>query len=150
MKQFGHLKLRSIVGNNAKSKKNTTVIAQASSLGSLTEDWLEREFFSQSLGAGASCRIIWPTQENVRLSNEGWTAGGSIPCALRNMKPFLRPRLYRWSPPTGLHREHVMPHIKVSVCHTRSDFCVCVCVSHDSHSPIRPSTRLKIESTGFY
>ncbi|RLN47107.1 hypothetical protein BBJ29_008559 [Phytophthora kernoviae] len=47
-----------------------------------------------------------------RNSLEGWNAGRSIPCPLKNMKPFLHKYLRKWTPPTDLHRQNAMPHIK--------------------------------------
>jgi tyrosyl-DNA phosphodiesterase-1 len=47
-----------------------------------------------------------------RNSNEGWNAGRSVPCPLKNMKPFLHKYLRKWTPPPSLHRQNAMPHIK--------------------------------------
>ena len=35
-----------------------------------------------------------------------------MPCALKNMKPFLHKYLRSWRPPACLHRQNAMPHIK--------------------------------------
>lgn len=56
--------------------------------------------------------IIWPSVENVQNSLEGWNAGRSIPCPLKNMKPFLHKYLRKWMPPSELYRQNAMPHIK--------------------------------------
>ncbi|GMF44127.1 unnamed protein product [Phytophthora fragariaefolia] len=42
----------------------------------------------------------------------GWNSGRSIPCPLKNMKPFLHKYLRKWTPPAELHRQNAMPHIK--------------------------------------
>lgn len=57
-------------------------------------------------------RIIWPSSEDVRNSLEGWAAGCSIPCPSKNMKPFLRKFLYKWSAVEVSGRGRAMPHIK--------------------------------------
>ncbi|RLN73418.1 hypothetical protein BBJ28_00011924 [Nothophytophthora sp. Chile5] len=47
-----------------------------------------------------------------RNSTQGWNAGRSIPCPLKNMKSFLHKYLRKWTPPAALHRQNAMPHIK--------------------------------------
>jgi tyrosyl-DNA phosphodiesterase-1 len=40
--------------------------------------------------------LIWPSVEDVRYSIEGWSAGGSLCCDQKNLKPFVRSLLHRW------------------------------------------------------
>ncbi|CAI7906851.1 unnamed protein product [Closterium sp. NIES-54] len=57
-------------------------------------------------------RIVWPTQEEVRESLQGYAAGGSICGPARNVdKPFLAPL---WCPWGGREagRARAMPHMK--------------------------------------
>ncbi|RLN97701.1 hypothetical protein BBJ28_00012097, partial [Nothophytophthora sp. Chile5] len=55
-----------------------------------------------------------------RNSTQGWNAGRSIPCPLKNMKSFLHKYLRKWTPPAALHRQNAMPHIKT---YSRFDPC---------------------------
>lgn len=79
---------------------------QFSSIGSLNEKWLTGEFLaSASAGMDTSgallgtprpgregLQLVWPTEEEVRWSVEGWMAGASIPGSEQNVsKAFLRP-----------------------------------------------------------
>ncbi|KUF64698.1 Tyrosyl-DNA phosphodiesterase 1 [Phytophthora nicotianae] len=98
------------------------LICQFSSLGSLDEKWLFGEFAESFLPGKKiisstsmpiqALHIIWPSVEDVRNSLEGWNSGRSIPCPLKNMKPFLHKYLRKWKPPSELHRQNAMPHIK--------------------------------------
>ena len=60
----------------------------------------------------AGLRLVWPTTEQVRTSNQGWAAGGSIPGRSACVhSAALMPLWARWGgEPTG--RAHAMPHIK--------------------------------------
>lgn len=93
------------------------VVAQCSSLGSLKEEYVFQEL-STSLSGQQSCgpfRFVWPNVEDVRMSIEGYSAGGSIPGSAKNMKPFLRNVLHSWDASFS-GRQFVMPHIKVFIC----------------------------------
>lgn len=125
MKKFGHLRIKELLGT-CDTDADSTLVAQFSSLGSISEKYLNE--FTQSFQSKVSkLRIVWPTVNDVvsilhllelflqhiqRTSNEGWAAGRSIPCSSKNMKPFLRPHLCSWNPPDNLNRQRSMPHIK--------------------------------------
>ncbi|KAF0688610.1 Aste57867_19783 [Aphanomyces stellatus] len=134
MEKYGHLRMKRCVLPNLfevqyRPKNPTThpLVCQYSSLGSLDEKWLV-EFYASMTGQGTSSvaspiptgklHLVWPSVADVvRLhlsqnSNEGWDAGRSLPCALKNLKPFLHKYLRAWHPPPVLHRQNAMPHIK--------------------------------------
>ncbi|ETL99385.1 hypothetical protein L917_03780 [Phytophthora nicotianae] len=134
MEKYGHLRSYSILltytlccmNRLLKTYKipptDNPLICQFSSLGSLDEKWLFGEFAESFLPGKKiisstsmpiqALHIIWPSVEDVRNSLEGWNSGRSIPCPLKNMKPFLHKYLRKWKPPSELHRQNAMPHIK--------------------------------------
>lgn len=122
LKKWGHMKLRTVLQDCTFDKefKNSPLVYQFSSLGSLDEKWLAElassmsSGFSEdktSLGPGQP-RIIWPTVEDVRCSLEGYAAGNCIPSPLKNVeKEFLKKYWAKWKAShTG--RCRAMPHIK--------------------------------------
>ncbi|KAL4144798.1 hypothetical protein PRNP1_013924 [Phytophthora ramorum] len=122
MERYGHLRVRKLLKTFNVPQTDNPLICQFSSLGSLDEKWLFGEFaesflpgkknISASSMPVQALHIIWPSVEDVRNSLEGWNSGRSIPCPLKNMKPFLHKYLRKWTPPSVLHRQNAMPHIK--------------------------------------
>ncbi|KAI4295847.1 hypothetical protein L6164_035847 [Bauhinia variegata] len=122
LKKWGHMKLRSLLQECTFDEefKNSPLVFQFSSLGSLDEKWIVELASSMSaglsedktpLGVGEP-QIIWPTVEDVRCSLEGYAAGNAIPSPLKNVeKGFLRKYWAKWKADhTG--RSRAMPHIK--------------------------------------
>lgn len=111
---------------------DSPIYCQFSSLGSLTEKWLEEFYTSFSAHApvpsnGAvsvlkkrqeplsrRIKFIWPTRDFVMQSIDGVKSGNSLCCPLRNMKDWLlrEPYLCRYNPPAGSGRQKIPPHIK--------------------------------------
>ncbi|ETV85700.1 hypothetical protein, variant [Aphanomyces astaci] len=137
MHKYGHLRMKKLLQQHV-APHNHPLVCQYSSLGSLDEKWIG-EFYksfvpgsaatssatsmSQRVGkkkptptsyfpSPAQLHCIWPSVAAVQNSNEGWEAGRSLPCALKNLKPFLHKYLRLWDPPAELYRKHAMPHIK--------------------------------------
>jgi len=105
--------------------ENAPLVCQFSSLGSLQETWLLHEFktsLTSRKGGGiranrAGVQLVWPTVEQVRTSLAGYSAGGSLPCPQRNLKPFLSPLFHRWDGSES-NRKEAMPHIKTYLRHS--------------------------------
>ncbi|WCJ20295.1 Tyrosyl-DNA phosphodiesterase 1 [Euphorbia peplus] len=122
MKKWGHMKLRNVLQECtfAKEFKNSPLVYQFSSLGSLDEKWMTELATSMSSGLAedktplglGEARIIWPTVEDVRCSIEGYAAGSCVPSPFKNVeKAFLKKYWSKWKgTPTG--RCRAMPHIK--------------------------------------
>ncbi|KDO33589.1 hypothetical protein SPRG_19221 [Saprolegnia parasitica CBS 223.65] len=116
MARYGHLRLRKVLRDHGVAVAPSQPIF--SSLGSLTEAWLRDFLASFSLAppsplpAPRGFHIVWPSVAAVRGSIEGYAAGRSLPCPLKNLKPFLHRYLRTWDPPELLQRTRVMPHIK--------------------------------------
>ncbi|XP_045183449.2 tyrosyl-DNA phosphodiesterase 1-like [Mercenaria mercenaria] len=124
---WGHLKLRKVLQEHGPSQgtvKAWPVIGQFSSIGSMgpsKENWLCGEW-QQSLSATKSgagpqsntrLQLIFPSRHNVRLSLEGYPAGGSIPYSANTAKKqqFLHDFFHVWKS-EGRGRSRAMPHIK--------------------------------------
>lgn len=45
----------------------------------------------------APVRVVYPTEDEVRHSREGWRGGLSLPVYMKNCHPFVNARLYRWA-----------------------------------------------------
>eukprot|EP00917_Polyrhabdina_sp_WS-2016_P028606 GHVP01060955.1.p1 GENE.GHVP01060955.1~~GHVP01060955.1.p1 ORF type:complete len:487 (-),score=93.35 GHVP01060955.1:1674-3134(-) len=133
MKKWGHMALREILKDtNVLVSGSSKYIVQFSSLGSMTENWLLKEFWqtlttskknphgeTRSYKPGELSLLI-PEKESVRKSIEGWAAGVSIPIPSSNIKPFLKPFWTAW-PSVGdcdIFRESAMPHIKTIIRHS--------------------------------
>ncbi|KAL3671324.1 hypothetical protein V7S43_003254 [Phytophthora oleae] len=122
MERYGHLRVRSLLKMYNVPPTDNPLICQFSSLGSLDEKWLFGEFAESFLPGKKNIssrsmpvqalHIIWPSVTDVQNSLEGWNSGRSIPCPLKNMKPFLHKYLRKWAPPPDLHRQNAMPHTK--------------------------------------
>ncbi|KAH9104914.1 hypothetical protein AeMF1_019144 [Aphanomyces euteiches] len=121
MEKYGHLRMKRLFQRSRLSRsQDHPLICQYSSLGSLDEKWLV-EFFKSMTGATSAVEspipagklhCIWPSVAAVQNSIQGWDAGRSLPCSIKNMKPFLHKYLRAWDPPEELHRRNAMPHIK--------------------------------------
>uniref|UniRef100_A0A2K6W2L3 ULP_PROTEASE domain-containing protein n=1 Tax=Onchocerca volvulus TaxID=6282 RepID=A0A2K6W2L3_ONCVO len=120
--KYGHPRLRVILKElfgNVKME-DFTYHAQFSSFGSLgaaPQYWLTGQFLN-SLSGGAETddghlRIIYPCVEDVRNSNEGYQAGGSLPYnnSVAIKQPYLLNFMHKWRS-DHLGRSRAMPHIK--------------------------------------
>lgn len=121
------MRMRSLLGQElfeAEEDREASLVCQYSSLGSLQEEWLFEEFGRSMTtakpvrpsglrpsGRRPNIQLVWPTVEQVRTSLQGYAAGGSIPCDLKNLKQFLYPLLHRWDGQRS-NRAQAMPHIK--------------------------------------
>jgi tyrosyl-DNA phosphodiesterase-1 len=132
--EFGYLKLNRVIShhigkpqrgdNVSNTKQKGPLIAQCSSLGSLTQKWLNE--FTSSLGGNearhldstkldsSKLKIVWPTVDEIRDSVEGYLGGGSVPGTTKNVsKDFLQPLYHRWgSTENPFNRSFTVPHIK--------------------------------------
>jgi tyrosyl-DNA phosphodiesterase-1 len=123
MIKFGHMKMRQELQSTRSLKP---LIFQFSSLGSLSEAWIRKEFCSSLTGVvhppkaslSSFVKIVWPTVESVRDSLEGWIAGGSIPCPAKNMTSTIKALLHKWDAQSQSRRGRAMPHIKTFLQHT--------------------------------
>ncbi|KAL4238825.1 tyrosyl-DNA phosphodiesterase 1 [Mactra antiquata] len=132
---WGHMKLRKVLyehGPSQETVKTWPMIGQFSSIGSMgpnKENWLCSEW-KQSLGTTKSSSmvssnnrlmLIFPSRHNVRLSLEGYPAGGSIPYTAKTAQKqlFLNDFFHLWKS-EGRGRTRAMPHIK-SYCRTIQD-----------------------------
>ncbi|ETW08063.1 hypothetical protein, variant [Aphanomyces invadans] len=131
MHKYGHLRVKKVLQQHV-APHSHPLVCQYSSLGSLDEKWLHEFYTSFVPGSGttgsataqrgaktaptlpvpAKLHCIWPCVAAVQNSIEGWDAGRSLPCTVKNLKPFLHKYLRHWDPPTELHRKTAMPHIK--------------------------------------
>ncbi|KAK9812082.1 hypothetical protein WJX73_004687 [Symbiochloris irregularis] len=135
--KFGHMKVRGLLKRYQVDAKfrDAPFVAQFSSIGSLNAKWLEEfccSFLQCSQGQAKSpaklqaprgdkkagplatehLQIVWPTEQEVRNSTEGWLAGASIPGTVKNTcKEFLRPFWHRWGG-AAAGRQRAMPHMK--------------------------------------
>ncbi|XP_060577228.1 tyrosyl-DNA phosphodiesterase 1-like isoform X2 [Ruditapes philippinarum] len=124
---WGHLKLRKVLQEHGPTQgtvKTWPVIGQFSSIGSMgpnKENWLCGEW-QQSLSATRSgtgpqsqsrLQLIFPSRHNVRLSLEGYPAGGSIPYTTKTAmkQQYLHDFFHVWKS-EGRGRSRAMPHIK--------------------------------------
>uniref|UniRef100_T1JFN0 PBZ-type domain-containing protein n=1 Tax=Strigamia maritima TaxID=126957 RepID=T1JFN0_STRMM len=112
MSTYGHLKLRKVLKQNGPKSTIITpdwnVIGQFSSIGSLGPSpdlWLNKEFLI-SLSAtkqttptkSPKLQLIFPCVENVRLSLEGYPAGGNLPYSneVAKKQPWLNKYFHQW------------------------------------------------------
>jgi len=120
MHRVGHLKVRHWLAKQQMSEEmqKAPIVAQFSSLGSLTEKWMNEFTLSLSQHADRNItsrlpalQLVWPRVVDVQWSIEGWSAGGSLCCDSKNAKPIVTSRYHRWE---GLaqNRHRAMPHIK--------------------------------------
>nr|XP_026646991.1 tyrosyl-DNA phosphodiesterase 1 isoform X2 [Zonotrichia albicollis] len=125
--KWGHLRLRKLLKEYAVPiAESWPLVGQFSSIGSMGADgskWLCSEFQDSLVAAGSSVtafrkcdvpiHLVYPTVNNVRLSLEGYPAGGSLPYSIQTAQKqlWLHSYFHKWSAEvTG--RTHAMPHIK--------------------------------------
>ena len=122
---WGHLKLRKLLKEYViRTDPSWPVIAQCSSIGSLGKDrdaWLCSEllatFSSTKNDAGLrrmpSCKLIFPSVDDVRCSLEGYPAGASLPysSSTASKQPWLTALMHRWKA-GHCGRTRASPHIK--------------------------------------
>lgn len=118
--RYGHPRLRMLLNELFGSAVNFTFHAQFSSIGTLgrtPEQWLTGQFLCSLAGGmptdGRRLRIIYPCLEDVRNSNEGYEAGGSLPynSSVAAKQPYLVKFMHKWRS-DRLGRSRAMPHIK--------------------------------------
>ncbi|KAK9915663.1 hypothetical protein WJX75_002388 [Coccomyxa subellipsoidea] len=155
--KYGHSLVRSLLARQRFDPvfRRAPIVAQFSSLGSLTGTWLSE--FRESLAAGdywendpsksagrlgpaPDFRVVWPTVEEVKNSVEGWFAGCSIPGPPKNVlktdkgssTPILQPFLCNFDgAPATAGRQHAMPHIKSYLRHSGQRLAYLVLTSHN-------------------
>ena len=127
---FGHHRVRQILEEEGAMEpldscfQNAPVVAQSSSLGSISEKYVKEltSSFAPSIKpandpkpgnrGSPELQIVWPTVSDVRDSLEGWFGGGSV-CGTsdRVFKAPVRSRLHRWSGEMA-GRQRALPHMK--------------------------------------
>jgi len=155
---WGHMKLRRVLNQERFEPKfkAAPVVCQYSSMGSLTERWLEGEFSSSLCGGriglqGAApsvsdpplgrfpkgpsgMQLIHPTIDEVGNSlPHGYAAGQSIPTTQKNVeKEFLQKFYHRWTNPAASDpsgRSRSMPHIKTYCRYRGQELAWCLLTS---------------------
>lgn len=129
--KWGHLKLQRVLNHYVEQSDvaGWPIIGQFSSIGSLgssKDKWLCNEWLKSlsaaktkkfgaisSDGGVAPLKLIFPTLENVRMSLEGYPAGGSIPYnfSVAQKQIWLENFLHNWKS-RHLVRTQASPHIK--------------------------------------
>ncbi|KAG2496528.1 hypothetical protein HYH03_005352 [Edaphochlamys debaryana] len=75
--------------------------------------------------------VVWPTVQEVRNSNEGWSAGTSIPGPAKNVaQPFMRQYYCAWGGEL-VGRQRAMPHIKTYARYRGQELAWVLCTSHN-------------------
>jgi tyrosyl-DNA phosphodiesterase-1 len=118
---YGHMKLRECLNNEPGGFPAhfaaAPVLAQYSSIGSLSDSWLLGQFLASAAAGRSGGRplgppplpdglsLVWPTVSEVQNSVEGWFAGRSIPAPPKNVtREFLQRHYRRWGgAPAGRH-----------------------------------------------
>ncbi|XP_042898012.1 tyrosyl-DNA phosphodiesterase 1 [Parasteatoda tepidariorum] len=125
---YGHLKLRKVLNLNGNLREvvqpDWPLIGQFSSIGSLgasPDQWLTGEFStslsttkgSSLISQPAPLKLVYPTENNVRKSLEGYPAGASLPYSYKvaTKQPYLKDFLHIWKSEM-LGRSEASPHIK--------------------------------------
>jgi len=118
LEKYGHLKLRKVLSQERFPSKfqKSDVVCQFSSIGSLSESWIEEEFKKSVFqneweSKDSTMKLVWPSVEFVRNCIDGLKAGGSLCCPDKNMKKFM-PRHFHQYIPNQTERKLVPPHIK--------------------------------------
>src|SRR5579863_2112406 len=85
LNNYGHLKVRKILDKYELHPKfkNSSILAQISSIGSLSESWLkeiQRSFCGENINNNIeeNIKIVWPTVNFVKNSIDGYKAGSSL------------------------------------------------------------------------
>ncbi|XP_077420084.1 tyrosyl-DNA phosphodiesterase 1 [Vanacampus margaritifer] len=126
MERWGHLRLRKLLYEHTDcipGEEQWPVVGQFSSIGSMGVDktkWLAGEFQrtfttlgKSSVRPSPAVHLLYPSVEDVRMSLEGYPAGGSLPYSIQTAQKqlWLHSYFHRWkADATG--RTHAMPHIK--------------------------------------
>lgn len=123
--RLGHLELKRCIKSYASPvDRNTRIVCQFSSIGSLTEKYLSE--LQESMSAKGTkyptrsnleLSLVYPTVQEIRASVQGYQGGGSVPGTMKNVtKPFLRRLFCRWASPSSLSnpiwKSRNVPHIK--------------------------------------
>ncbi|BDA43991.1 Tyrosyl-DNA phosphodiesterase 1 [Coccomyxa sp. Obi] len=155
--KYGHMLVRRLLARQQFDAifKGAPIVAQFSSLGSLSSAWINE--FRDSLAAGAcpgstpgtitgrlgpasDFRVVWPTVEEVKGSVEGWFAGVSIPGSHDNVLktdagssvPMLQPFWCKFDgAPATAGRQNAMPHIKTYLRHSGQRLAYFLLTSHN-------------------
>uniref|UniRef100_A0A6A7G1Z1 Tyrosyl-DNA phosphodiesterase isoform X2 n=1 Tax=Hirondellea gigas TaxID=1518452 RepID=A0A6A7G1Z1_9CRUS len=124
---YGQQKLRRALGRHCSANRwrsaltePVTTIVQCSSIGSLgatSSVWLCSEL-ARSLSGGVDTpankmAVIYPSEESIRTSSQGWMGGSCLPysCNTHARQLWLERHLYDWSSEKR-GRSKGMPHIK--------------------------------------
>ncbi|KAJ3016127.1 UNVERIFIED_CONTAM: tyrosyl-DNA phosphodiesterase 1 [Siphonaria sp. JEL0065] len=153
--KWGHLKLNKVLKRDVElsesMKKESTIICQYSSTGSLGSDssWLVSEFGESLAGIKSSggsgffaaagpvakkkIALVFPRVSDVRDSLQGWAAGNSIPFGndlWMKQKGYMMPLLKKW---VGVEaeRDRAMPHIKTFSRVNETTKAMCRLTSHN-------------------
>lgn len=143
---FGWPGLREILSSfsTPPSNEKSLIVAQVSSIASLGERWINH--FLNILRSGAdqrhvpSCRILFPTAENIRHCLGGYIAGASIHMKFqtglaKSQLSVLRPVMVKWAKTNNMSpvaaqradsvsdagRQRVGPHIKTYIRYSDTD-----------------------------
>ncbi len=135
----GHLRIQQLI--RQRYTRNTKhpppansmgpVVCQFSSMGSLTEKYLNELYQSMDVLSATrpkherpspsqvplsqKLQLVYPTVEQIRTSYEGYAGGGSVPGPYRNVsKAFLRPLYHRWSDEGRNHVGHIKTYYQLS------------------------------------
>lgn len=135
---FGHARLRQLLHEEDIEPDNgsSVAICQFSSLGSIQQKWLDEEFHdtlfackqfvrrpAKFTSGKTEIKLVFPTLEQVRSSNEGLLAGMSLPVSSKNLhRPHITSKLHKWDG-RQCGRERAMPHIKTYLRYNTSQPC---------------------------
>jgi tyrosyl-DNA phosphodiesterase-1 len=138
--KYGHMKVRKFLADLPLSSKfkNSPILAQFSSIGSLSTDWIHeiyasftknsayinddnngtkekvkvfsKEVLTSTKSVASEIQLVWPTVNFVKHSVNGYSAGGSLCFPNTNYKPFTKELFYEYKPTAG--RQIIPPHIK--------------------------------------
>jgi tyrosyl-DNA phosphodiesterase-1 len=141
----GHLRIQQLLRQRCarytkQSPATSTgpVVCQFSSMGSLTEKYLNELYQSMDVRSASrpkherpssspvplaqKLQLVYPTVEQIRTSYEGYSGGGSVPGPYRNVsKAFLRPLYHRWSDEGRKHVGHIKTYYQLSNDGSRND-----------------------------
>ena len=114
LNNYGHLKVKKFLEkcDQHPKFKNSPLLAQISSIGSLSESWLKeiQNSFCYGDNKNVDIKIVWPTSNFVKNSIDGYAAGSSLCFPKVNLKPFLKPLFYEYN--SSFERKNIPPHIK--------------------------------------
>lgn len=132
MRFWGHLRLRDLLATNATLPSCTViedrVLCQFSSLGTLSEKWLDefhtslaaiRHFGDRRNPGRPPLLLVMPTVSQVRDSFEGWVAGVSLHARLSQLKSWFQAKWRKWGAAdandnsrAAVRARNAMPHVK--------------------------------------